>query len=211
MKKIIMSVVCIAVLFLGSCDDESTGGVSDTTDFAVLNIIDGSEIIIPQDDPWTDPGADVTLAGEPFPFTTSTVVDTSVPGVYYITYEAVNDLGFTASATRTVVVVSTAPSIYNLAGNWARTNGSPGTCVQVSDREYTYDNAGGVTGANQLTIRFINVNDDEIYIPFQENASPSGLSVRSFTPGSITDNDHWSWSLAASGFYGTFTRNFVRQ
>ncbi len=212
MKNIIKSIACIMVLFLSSCDTETTANVSDTTDYAVIDMNGSDEVIINQGDAWTDPSANVTLAGAPFPFETSTVVDPNVPGVYYITYSAVNDLGFSASATRTVVVVSTAPSIYTLAGSWARSNGSPGTCTLVSgDRYYSYDNAGGVTGANQLTINFINVNDDQIYIPFQENASDSGLSVKSFQPGKIVDNDNWEWSLSASGFYGTFTRTFSRQ
>lgn len=211
MKKIILSLTCIVALLLVSCDTESTGDVSSITNYAVLEIIGDTEVIINQGDSWVDPGADVTLSGAPFPYETSLVVNTDNPGVYYINYEAVNEEGFTAVATRTVVVIATAPSIYNLAGNWARSNGSPGLCTQVSDRYYTYDNAGGVTGENQLTITFINVNDDQIYIPFQENASASGLSVSSFQPGEIQSNDSWSWSLSASGFYGTFTRTFSRQ
>ena len=107
-----------------------------------------------------------------------------------------------------------APSIYNFEGNWTRlpTSGTrKGVCTQISDRYYTYDNAGGVAGVNQLTVTFINVDDSVIYIPFVENASPSGLSVKSFQPGTITDGDNFSWSLSASGFYGTFTRNFTRE
>ena len=212
MKKIIISLMCLTALFLVSCDVESTENLSSITNYAVIEIIDSNEIILNQGDSWTDPGANVTLAGAPFPYETSLVVDTNTPGVYYIDYSAVNDEGFSASARRTVVVVSTAPSAYNLAGSWARsTNGSPGTCIQISDRYYTYDNAGGVTGDNQLTVTFINVNDDQMYIPFKENASPSGLSVSSFQPGKIVDEDNWEWSLSASGFYGTFTRTFSRQ
>lgn len=203
--------ICMAVLFLSSCDTESTGGVNSVTDYAVIEIIGSDEIIINQGDEWIDPSANVSLGGEPYPFETSTVVDTNVPGVYYITYSATNDLGFSATATRTVVVVSTTPSIYNLEGSWARSNGSPGTCSQISDRYYTYDNAGGVTGANQLTVTFINVNDDEIYIPFHPSASPSGISVKSFLPGHIDDNDNFRWQLQASTFYGTFERTFSRQ
>lgn len=194
-----------------SCDVESTGDVSEVTYYAVIEIIGETEVIINQGDSWTDPGADVTLAGEPYPYDTDTVVDTNVPGVYTINYSAVNDLGFEASASRTVVVIANAASIYNLEGSWARSNGSSGNCVRVSDRYYTYDNAGGVTGDNQLTVTFINVNDEQLYIPFQEDASPSGIDVRSFMPGIISDNDNFEWSLLASTFYGTFTRYFSRQ
>lgn len=211
MKKILMGIACIATLFLSSCVDNTTEGVSEITNYAVLNVIGDTEVIINQGSSWTDPGADVTLSGEAYPYDTDGTVDTNIPGVYYIAYLAVNAEGYSASANRTVVVISTDPSIYDLSGNWARSNGSPGTCVQVSDREYTYDNAGGVTGANQLTVTFINVNDEQIYIPFQEDASDSGISVRSFAPGTIEDEDNWSWSLSASSFYGTFTRVFSRQ
>ena len=211
MKKILNIMICMTVLFLSSCDTESTGGVSSVTDYAVIEINGSDEVIINQGDNWTDPSANVTLGGAPYPFETSTVVDTNVPGVYYITYSAVNDLGFSASATRTVVVVSTSPETCDLSGNWARSNGSPGTMTKVSDRYYIYDNAGGVTGANQLTVNLINVNDVEIYIPFQENASPSGISVSSFQPGIIDDCDNLRWTLSASGFYGSFERVFSRQ
>ncbi|MEP1487030.1 MAG: immunoglobulin-like domain-containing protein [Algibacter sp.] len=211
MKKIILNLTGIVALLFISCDTESTANLSSITNYAVINIIGDTEVIINQGDNWTDPGADVVLAGAAFPYETSLVVDTNTAGVYYIDYSAINDEGFAANARRTVVVVSTAASIYNLEGSWARSNGSPGICTQISDRYYTYDNAGGVAGENQLTITFINVNDDEIYIPFKADASPSGLSVSSFAPGEIQDNDNWSWSLNASGFYGTFTRTFSRQ
>lgn len=211
MKNIYIYLLLISGLFFSACVDDTSGDVSDVTYYAVMDIIGDKEIIINQGDSWTDPGADVTLEGEPYPYDTSLTVNTSTPGVYYIEYSAVNAEGFTATATRTVVVVATAPSIYDLSGNWARSNGSPGVCVKLSDREYTYDNAGGVLGANQVTVRFINVNDVQLYIPFQENVSPSGLSVGSFAPGTITDANHFSWSLSASGFYGSFERTFSRQ
>lgn len=212
MKKILIYMVLIfaPVIFTSCVSDDDTENVSSITNFAAITVLGDSEIIISQDDPFTDPGADVTIAGEPVPFETSTIVDSSVPGVYFITYSATNEDGFTATASRTVVVVSTEPSIFNLAGSWQRTNGSPVTITQISDREYIHDNAGGVTGDNQLTVRFINVNDEQIWIPFQTNASPTGLSVRSFMPGNIEDNNNFSWTLSASGFYGTFERFFVR-
>jgi hypothetical protein len=213
MKKILITITYITVLFLSSCSTDTTGVVSSITYYADINIIGDTEIIINQGDPYTDPSADVILNEAPYPFeTVGDNIDTDVPGVYYITYSAVNAEGFAASATRTVVVISTAPSIYNLAGAWARSTGSPGTCVQLSDRYYTYENAGGFgTGTDdQLNITFINVNDEEIYIPYQVG-SASGITVVSYQPGNIEDNNNISWSLSASGVYGTFTRFFSRQ
>lgn len=210
MKNILKSLLCITVLFLSSCDTETTGDVSEITYYAVIEINGESEVIINQGDSWTDPSANVTLNGEPYPFETSTVVDTAVPGVYYITYSAVNDEGYAASATRTVVVVSTATETCDLSGSWKRSNNSPGTMTRTGVRRYTYDNAGGVTGENQITVDVINVNDVQLYIPYKENASPSGLTVVSFQPGTISSCNAISWSLTASGFYGNFVRTFTR-
>lgn len=213
MKRIISYIFlfCAPVLITSCTSDNDSEGLSRITNYAAFDLIGNSEIIIDQGEPFTDPGVEVTIAGEPVPYDTSTVVDSNEAGVYVITYSSTNEDGYTATTSRTVVVVSTEPSIYNLAGSWARSNGSPGTLTQISDRDYTYDNAGGVTGDNQLTVRFINVNDEQIWIPFQENASPSGLSVQSLMPGIIEDNDHFSWTLFASGFYGTQERFFIRQ
>ncbi|MEN3322811.1 immunoglobulin-like domain-containing protein [Mariniflexile soesokkakense] len=210
MKNIYKVLLCITVLFLSSCDTETTGDVSRVTNYAVIEINGDSEVIINQGAAWTDPSATVTLAGEPYPFETSRVVDPNVPGVYYITYSAVNDEGYAATATRTVVVVSTATETCDLSGTWKRSNNSPGTMTRTGMRRYTYDNAGGVTGDNQLTVDVINVNDVLLYIPFKANASPSGLSVVSFQPGEITSCNNFSWSLSASGFYGNFVRTFSR-
>ena len=210
MKNILMSLLCITMLSLSSCDTETTGDVSRVTYYAVIEINGDSEVIINQGDAWTDPSADVSLNGEPYPFETSTVVNTNVPGVYYITYSAVNAEGYAASATRTVVVVSTSPETCDLSGNWKRSNNSPGVMTKTADRFYTYNNAGGVTGANQLTVTVINVNDVQLYIPYNENASPSGLTVVSYQPGTISSCNAISWSLSASGFYGNFVRTFTR-
>ena len=210
MKNIFKILLCISVLFLSACDSETTGDQSRITYYAVIDINGDSEVIINQGDAWTDPSATVTLNDEPYPFETSTVVDPNVPGVYYITYSAVNAEGYAASATRTVVVISTATEVCDLSGSWKRSNNSPGTMTRTGVRRYTYDNAGGVTGDNQLTVDVINVDDEHLYIPYKEDASPSGLTVVSFQPGEITNCNSISWSLSASGFYGNFVRTFTR-
>lgn len=209
MKNIFKGILCIAVLFVSSCDTETTGDVNGITNFAILKVIGEPLIVLTQGDTYTDAGAEVTLAGEPFPYATQGTANTNVPGVYKIVYLATNDLGYSASATRTVVVLSSAPSIYNLEGSWTRNNGSPAEVVRISDREYTHNNAGGVVGDNALMVTFYNVDDDLLYIPRQENASISGITVES-VDGYIIDNDHFNWVLNASGFYGSLLRVFSR-
>ena len=210
MKKIFIYLFLVStILFLG-CDAEETNDVSLVTNYATVEIIGDLTTIINVGDSYTDPGATSEISGSPAEYTTTGSVDANTPGVYTLVYETINDDGFPASARRVVLVMSTAPSTYNLSGSWARTNGSPATVVQVSDRIYTHDNAGGVQGDNQLMVTFYNVDDSLLYIPFQENASTSGISVTSLD-GAIQDNDNFTWNLNASTFYGTFTRVFERQ
>lgn len=210
MKKIFIYLSVLSAVFFMACDGEETNGVSLVTNYATVEIIGDRTTVIDVGDAYSDPGATSEISGSPAEYTTTGSVDTSNPGVYTLTYETINADGFPASARRIVVVLSTAPSIYDLSGSWARTNGSPATVVKVSDRQYTHNNAGGVEGDNQLMITFYNIDDDELYIPFQEGASASGLSVES-TAGSVQDNDNFNWNLNASGFYGGQARVFERQ
>lgn len=210
MKKIFIYLSVFSVMLFMACDAEETDGVSLVTNYATVNILGNRTTVINVGDAYTDPGATSEISGSPAEYTTSGSVDTSKAGVYTLTYETINADGFPASARRVVIVLSTAPSVYDLSGSWARNNGSPATVVKVTDRQYTHNNAGGVEGDNQLMITFYNVDDNLLYIPFQEDASASGISVESLD-GSIQDNDNFNWNLNASAFYGTFARIFARQ
>ncbi|SDM75943.1 immunoglobulin-like domain-containing protein [Kriegella aquimaris] len=210
MRKIFIYLFIVCPFIFISCDGEETNDVSLVTNYATVEIIGEFTTVINAGESYTDPGATSEISGSPAEYTTSGSVDSNTPGVYTITYETINADGFPASARRVVVVLDPAPSAYDLSGNWARTNGSPAEVVQISDREYTHSNAGGVEGENQLMVTFYNVDDELLYIPFHPSASESGISVESLD-GNIEDNDNFTWNLNASTFYGTFTRVFERQ
>lgn len=210
MKKLCLGLSLLGLILMAGCDGEETNDVSLVTNYATVEIIGDRTTILNVGDPYIDPGATSEIAGTPAEYTTQGSVDTTSPGVYTLIYETINADGFAASARRVVVVLDTAPSAFDLSGNWARTNGSPATIERISDREYTHNNAGGVEGENQLMITFYNVDDDQLYIPYQENASATGISVESLD-GVLIDNDNFTWELNASAFYGTFTRVFERQ
>ena len=197
-----------SLLLLASCNEEDPIG-SEITYYADVQLIGNRTIAIVEGETFNDPGATSVINGEAADYTVMGTVSVNVPGVYNLTYETINADGFAASATRTVVVLSSAPSIYDLSGNWTRSNGSPAEVVRISDREYTHNNAGGVTGANQLRVTFYNIDDDLLYIPYTQGASDSGISVESLD-GHVDDNNHFDWNLNASGFYGTFARVFTR-
>jgi hypothetical protein len=197
-----------SLLLLASCNEEDPIG-SEITYYADVQLIGSRTIAIVEGETFNDPGAISSINGEAADYTVMGTVNVNVPGIYKLTYETINAEGFPNSATRTVVVLSSAPSIYDLSGNWTRSNGSPAEVVKISDREYTHNNAGGVTGANQLRVTFYNIDDNLLYIPNTPGASDSGISVESVT-GVVIDNNHFNWVLNASGFYGSLLRVFTR-
>ncbi|MFG6685608.1 DUF5011 domain-containing protein [Mariniflexile sp. HNIBRBA6329] len=201
----------ILLVFLIISCDEANPIPSEITYYADVQLIGDRTIAITQGQPFTDPGAISLIDGESVPYTTTGSVDTSTPGVYKLTYETINDDGFPASATRAVVVLSSAPSIYNLEGNWRRSATGNAVIVRISDREYTHSNAGGVDGVNALFVPFYNIDDVNLYIPFTPNASESGISVESVLgSGKIINANEINWVLSASGFYGSLLRIFRR-
>ncbi len=208
MKKIILILFCSFLVL--SCSQDETGNVSKITYYPDVSINGNSFIVLNQGDPYTDQGALAFAGTEALDVTTTGSVNPSTTGVYKITYSAVNVDGFSASKTRTVIVISTAPSNINLSGTWYR-NGNANNITQISDRVYQTDNATGYTtgNLNNLVMTFYNLDDVKLYAPYKENASATGISAES-NVGTIVNNNSFNWVIYASGFFGTSTRNFTR-
>lgn len=116
MKNIIKSLTCIAVLFLSSCDVETTGDVSRVTIFPELTINGDATMLSEVGEAFADPGANATISGSPIEFQTTSDLDTNTPGFYTVVYSVENSDGFEASAQRTVIVYEnngTAAGVYD--------------------------------------------------------------------------------------------------
>ena len=193
MKKIFYFLLAIIAV---SCTDISTDNVSKVTNYPLMTLNGERTVILNQGDTYTELGA-VSMAGtEELPITLTGTVNTSIPDVYKLTYTSVNVDGFTATLTRAVVVLSTAPSTINLEGTFARNGTNLNNVTKLADRKYTCDNATGFTNGSpdNLTLIFYNVDDTKIYAPYQENASSTGISAES-NVGTIADKDHFSWVI----------------
>lgn len=111
MKKIFLYSMMLGMSVLGftSCnDDEDQLTDSRLTYYVNLELQGDEMMLVPLGTTFNDPGVKATLAGEDF---TSRVtvsgaddVDVNTVGFYDITYSGVNDDGFSASVSRTVVV-----------------------------------------------------------------------------------------------------------
>lgn len=210
MKKIIITIL-FACGLLSSCESDTTSNVSKVTNYPVITINGENLMILNQGDAYTEEGA-IAFEGETeIDVDTKGSVNTLVPNVYKISYSAINIDGFAASKTRTVIVLSTAPSTINLEGTFTRNGTNLNKITRLADRKYICDNATGYTtdNENNLKLIFYNIDDTKIYAPYQEDASESGISAES-SVGTIEDEDNFYWVIYASEFYGTSTRIFTR-
>lgn len=89
-----------------SCDNDSSAGQTRITYYPVLTLNEGATMYVDKGSSFTDPGCKGELNGEDITskIVTSGSVDASKSGVYTLSYSAVNEDGFSASVSRTVIV-----------------------------------------------------------------------------------------------------------
>lgn len=109
MKKNIfymMLMLLVSVVTFTSCDDDSSAGHTRITYYPVLKMLGDETIYLDKGATFTDPGCTAELNGEDV---TSQIevkgsVNTAKSGIYNLNYSVVNVDGFSASASRTVIV-----------------------------------------------------------------------------------------------------------
>lgn len=125
MKTKVLSFLMLAVatIFMTACSKDSEG-LTSITYYPVIELQGDDFMIVAKNSQFVDPGFTVTLNGEDITdkAEVKSNVNTAVSGVYSVKYSAKNADGFSASATRTVVVLdkddaiegfyATSPSCY---------------------------------------------------------------------------------------------------
>lgn len=91
----------MAVLFLSSCDTETTEDVSFVTNYAVFEY--ENLVVVPLNGAFT-PEASATENGADLEVSSSGNVDTSAVGIYDVSYSSANSDGFAATVFQTVIV-----------------------------------------------------------------------------------------------------------
>lgn len=222
MKKIIQLIFLSFIIVLAACNKqdinntEAKVGISRVTNFALLILKGERYLPISVGGVYTEEGIDATEAGATIPYTTSGTVNTAVPGVYQITYSAVNKDGFPASVVRTVVIYSTDASAAanDLSGDYARiapgntADGEISTWTKIAPGVYTVFNPGGAVG-NSLVVIAVNPTGLTIDIPSQPISDGTTFSSTDevYTP---TAPAKYVWKLVNPG-YGTALRTFIKQ
>lgn len=163
--------------------------------------------IIAQGSTYVDAGAEVTIGGAPGQYTTTGTVNTATPGIYSITYSAVNEDGYSATDFRTVVVMSNAiPASRDFSGVYDRSGAAQtSTWTKVSTGVYKVKNPGGAVLADEVIA--VNYSGNLIAVPLQMT------SVGPFsTKNGVYDlaANKYSWNIVNAG-YGTQSRTFTKR
>jgi len=220
MKKYIYYIGLVLVsMGVFSCNKDSfnykTGyvGSSKITTYPIITVAGDDYIIVQKGGTFTDPGA-TAKAGTADVKVTATTIDVNTAAVYTITYTATNVDGFSATATRHVVVYSTDASAQNndFSGSYARnTNGSLAVWTKKAPGVYSVFNPGGAPGTN-LTVIVFNNTGNKVFIP-QQNASDgssTSSASESSTPGPGGTLASYKMEIVNPG-YGTSVRTFNKQ
>lgn len=102
----------LTLVFTG-CEDETTAGFTRVTYYPILEMQGDPVIILDKGATFNDPGAVAELNGEDISdqIQVDSDLNANEPGIYHITYSAVNEDGFSVSSTRTIYVADPTPSI----------------------------------------------------------------------------------------------------
>lgn len=184
MKKLFLLITLTACL--SACNNDlDTEGISGITYFPTFELTGGNIVLYHVGDVYAEPGIRVTEEGVEIPFTTSgeDEVDTSTPGLYDITYAAVNKDGFPGTAVRTVAVLEENLPNLDIEGVWtSNTNAFDGE--SLGQKMTITKLANGVYSASDsyahpdldIPMRFI-INADGTATMEPQPASPFGVAM----------------------------------
>jgi hypothetical protein len=215
MKKI--SILVIAIFSIVSCNKDKINntadkvGISKVTHFPILTVAGDDIIAIENGSTYNEPGVTAKAGDADVPVTTSGTVNTGQDGVYTLTYSAVNPDGFSATATRTVAVYTTAADAasHDLSGSYLRpATGVLCTWTKIAPGVYRVFNPGGAAGTN-VTVVVFNPEGYTIDMPIQliADGSPMNSTDEIYTN---SDPATYSWKIVNKG-YGTGLRTFIKQ
>jgi hypothetical protein len=185
MKKIFFYglMLGMSVLGLTSCSDDYEKTDSRLTYYVNLELQGDAMMLVPIGTSFTDPGVKATLAGADCQNRVLTLgadeVDVNTVGFYDIEYSAVNDDGFSASVSRTVVVYD--PSVTaSIAGT------------------YSTDMAASLYSKNKLTFADRAAN-------YGNTSACVGIKFTEYVPGIFYCNDLLGgWYEQIRGYGGNY-------
>lgn len=151
MKKVFIGLFTLTSILLVGCSSDETSDVSRVTTYPVITLSGDDPAFVPVGSSYTDPGAVGTVGGVEIELETrfvgryrgsiSTELDTNVSDIYNLEYTATNEDGFSATATRQVIVANTGDLVNSIEGLYTATTRRNGNLLPASqgssvDMEY---------------------------------------------------------------------------
>lgn len=204
-----VSVVAMAVLFIAGCEKDTADDVSTVLKVPSIELIGGDYISVPVGASFSDAGAKYT--GEDGSVTdlqaVSNPVNTSQPGLYFLSYEQTSTSGiFETQATR-VVAVSYQENPVDYSGTYTReSNGVEATVTRVAPGLYRVQNPGGSGGHEVVVVYFIETGANTFVGPLQPNEYVGDIEI---TDINFTSTGA-SWKIINNPFYLENVRTFVK-
>jgi len=215
MKKFIpLFCSLLAVLFVACNKDEIHNtedqvGISRVVQFAVLQMSGSEYMSVVKGSTFTDPGVKAFEGSNEIPVTITGSVNTDETGLYILTYSATNTDGFSATTTRTVVVIASneLPDV-DLSGKYDYVGSSTytSTVTKVAEGTYTTDNAW--SGATVIPLVFVSLDGATISIPDQSTAYGAASGTGTYNGG--TGKLVYTISIPSQGL-NNINRNWQRQ
>ena len=177
MKKIYLILV-IAAFALSSCNKDSLG-VSTVTTYPTIVLKGDVAQTILVGGTYVESGFTAMAGTDDITSAVKTVgtVNSATPGVYTITYTAINKDGFTLSTRRYVGVVTAAAAAMDISGKYKRNAGAGGIATVVKYKNYAglyiNDNPGGIaikTGVNEIFIYMFQTDATVVNAPSQDSS-----------------------------------------
>lgn len=212
MKKI-LSVFIFSSLLFASCkkDDinntEDKVGISRVTRFPSFTMNGDKYMSIVKGDAYAEPGVTAKEGSNSLQVTASGTVNTSQPGVYTITYSAVNKDGFPGTVTRSVAVLPAAEQAgVNVSGKYKyATSAVISTITKLAPGFYLSDNVWGGS-----TIPSYIITTDGLNWTLPQNALSAYGPVRGTATLDALGNLTYKVDLPGYGIYGS-TRKWIKQ
>lgn len=218
MKKNIYTILCmlgLVALTITSCkkdliDNDHQVGSSKITYYADVTVKGNQYESVVKGTPYTDEGATATEQGKDIPVKSTGTVDVNTPGIYTITYTAINSDGYSASQTRTVAVLPEAEKPgTDLSGKYGNVGSFNYTAEvdKLAPGFYYTDNCWGGSSAAVISAYFICTNGTDIILPLQKTAYGGLQGEGTITAGGLIT---WKVTLLDQGPF-TSTKQWQRK
>lgn len=189
-KNKILHIFAILVTGLLISCEKDTEGISRTTFYPDFTVTGEDVMTVVQGEEFVDPGVIATANEEELDVTVSVMgspyivpgetqpgdvnytnsLDTDVPGMYILTYSAVNEDGFTGTTQRIVFVLDKPadPSV-DLSGTYSSSGSPQAVITKVADGVFFSTNVWGGGSSVRIPAYMISTDGVNVQVPQQES------------------------------------------